>query len=158
MNTYLRQLILILAVMALPVEAHASIRGAQILSDQELATIKGGFCPFEKCETSPTGVCQPVPPNVAALCALATCRYTQSVVLNVEVYGCALAGKETCSKSRSYRQCVLAFELSTCSNGSDTTYCGFIVDPTCTVDSADRTCICGIDNTSTPCEWTNCAQ
>ncbi len=159
MKTTLRHLFIVLAMASLACgAARASQGNVQILNDSQMASIKGGWCPFEECEAGPgTGVCQPYPASRAGLCAVARCSYSNSTAGNVDVLGCTLAGKVTCTANRTYRQCILAFKFSACSNGANPYGCGFLVVPTCTIDRIDRTCVCGIASPGNPCDWTDCA-
>ena len=116
MKLTLRNLWIILAVLSLPTGGlQASESNATVLNSKELAEIKGGWCIFEICEGAPgTGICQPVPANQAALCALTTCKYSQEEAGNIEIFSCNFKGPYTCSNNRAYRQCILAFKLSAC--------------------------------------------
>ncbi len=137
---------------------HATEPGVAILDDHQLSAVRGGWCPFEECEAAPgNGVCQPIPATTAALCAVTSCKYSQSEAGGVDVLSCNFAGKYTCSVMANYRECVLAFKLSTCSNGKVPT-CGVIVEPFCNLDIKDRTCVCGSGPIATPCDWTDCSS
>jgi hypothetical protein len=139
--------------------ACASDKGAEELNDSQLAAIKGGlFCPFEICEDAPgTGICQPIPANTVAICALTKCSFSDEVLFNTELYSCAFAGRETCSLETVYRQCEWAFKLSFCGDKPNPLVCGTIVEPTCTLDIPERMCICGAVLTVIPCDWTSCS-
>lgn len=135
--------------------AYADGNKPVVLSDHELAGVKGGFCILEICESGPgTGICQPVAPTHAAICGVSKCFYQEKYEYGVLEYGCIIAGKYTCTEPGTYRQCVLAFKLSTCSNGPNPLKCGVIVEPTC--HWTGRECICDAEVLATPYDWTDC--
>jgi hypothetical protein len=155
MKTKLAKLLLITALMlGFSLSTRAANGGVTVLDDHQLATIKGGFCPFEICEDAPgTGICQTIPP--ATLCDLTRCVYSVEAYGTTDVYKCLFDGEYTCSSTASYRQCILHFSLSACSYGNDL-QCGFIVQPGCTPDIPNRSCLCHVDSTDVPCDWTDC--
>jgi hypothetical protein len=151
------KLILITALtLGFCLSARAATNTPTILDDHQLATVKGGFCPFEICEDAPgTGICETIP--LDSLCALTKCYYSTGWMGSVMTYGCTYVGEYTCSSTATYRQCILHFSLSFCSYGNDL-QCGFIVQPDCTPNPSTRTCVCSEETTKDPCDWTDCVQ
>ncbi len=159
MKLIVRHLLVGLALLGISVgSARASEHSFAILNDGQMASIKGGLCVFEVCEDPPgTGVCQPYYPSTKELCGLTKCQYDQTSVGGVEVFDCVFSGPFTCSNKETYRKCVLALKLSFCSNGNDPLYCGVIIEPYCSLDVSERTCVCEAVDSGVPCEWTNCS-
>lgn len=137
--------------------AQASDRGLTVLDDHQMAAITGGFCVFEYCEDAPgSGVCQPEPPNQAALCALTICKYTDVSLPGLDILGCSTAGKETCSINTTYRQCIQKFAVSACSSATDMA-CGVEVHSWCTLNQGNRGCNCVLEGGEDQCDWSNCS-
>jgi hypothetical protein len=130
MNYSIRNLLMTLALLGVPLGLHASTRPTA-LTDQELAGIKGGFCVLEKCEDPPgSGLCQPFHPDSTTICALTTCFFSQEIEGSVTVNNCNYLGPITCTEATTYRQCVLAFTQSSCFDGP-VGPCGFVFSSHC---------------------------
>ena len=157
MKKQLRTLFILAALVVALImgKANGATSRFEVLDDNKLASIRGGFCPFEECEASPSGVCQPVPPDLEDLCAVTKCIYEQKTIFGVTVYGCILEGDDTCTEPGSYRQCVWAFKLSYCSYGS-VPVCGALVQADCLPDVAEEVCTCTMVEPGSMCSWTNC--
>jgi hypothetical protein len=156
MKTHLQNLIGIIAFGCLSMTgASANENKVEMLSDQEMASVRGGFCPFEECEASPSGVCQPIPDNEAAICSQTKCTYAQREFLNIVSYGCILVGGDTCSQPVGYSQCIWAFKMSYCSYGA-TPVCGELVQGDCLPNPAEEVCTCAMTIPGAPCSWTSC--
>jgi len=135
---------------------HATGKGITVLNDREMAAVKGGFCILEQCEDAPgTATCQPYPVDEETLCKLAVCLFEHVIIGNLDQIGCIGWAPSTCTESTTYRQCVMAFKLSTCSSGS-TTPCGKHVSADCIPSIPDRGCLCHILPPDRDCDWTNC--
>ena len=155
MNHSLRNLIMILLLLGLPLGLHAST-GVTVLKDGDLAKIRGGFCFLETCEDPPgTGFCQLIPATEAAVCTFTLCIYDEETIGSVISYSCGFLGLSSCTESATYRQCVLAFTESSCNYGTSTA-CGVNFVPGCHIDKPDRKCVCYGEETDTPCDWTDC--
>jgi hypothetical protein len=156
MNHSLRRFLLTLVLLSMPLALHASTPGVTILKDNELAAIRGGYCPLEICEDAPgTGICQVFPPVASTICALTLCGYLEDQEGRLIIYTCAYVGISTCTMSKTYRQCILAFTTSSCSYGTDTP-CGVNFVPHCHPNPLDRKCDCTAGADGTPCDWVNC--
>jgi hypothetical protein len=150
MKTYLRNLIILLAIGCLSLGgARAGENKVEILSADKLASIQGGFCPFETCEDLPgSGVCQPVIAIANVICGATQCTFVPFGFAS----GCLTAGPVTCTGINTYRQCILAFKLSFCSYGADQR-CGLQAQGDCY--PVGRVCVCQY-HTVGPCDWTDC--
>jgi hypothetical protein len=136
---------------------HAADKQLEIVDDQSLASLTGGFCIFDMCESNPSGVCQPFAPTTQALCATVRCTFTSDMVGNTDVFGCLFSGKTTCSNNASYHQCIQVNYVHICTN-SDSTTCGDNVEPLCEPNSKERACVCSAKDDGTACDWTDCNQ
>jgi hypothetical protein len=135
---------------------HAEGSNAQILTDDEMASVRGAFCAFQKCQTGvATGKCQPIPNVNAALCTPKTCTFSAETFAGIELVGCTLTGQVTCTKNASYRQCIAGSLTDICWQSS-INVCGTLVEPTCKIDLANRTCDCLVLRPDESCDWTNC--
>jgi hypothetical protein len=157
MKLYSKTLIMLMTIVTTIVlgKADGATSRFEVLDDNKLASIRGGFCPFEECEASATGVCEPVPPDQEDLCAVTKCIYEQETILSVTVYGCILEGDDTCTEPGSYRQCVWAFKLSYCSYGT-VPVCGELIQADCLPNVAEEVCACKMVEPGSMCSWTNC--
>jgi hypothetical protein len=132
-------------------------QSATILSEQEMSRIRGGLCNFEMCEDAPgTGICQPEPDDDKTLCQMTSCKFKSTLVGLVEVIQCFFSGPNTCTESKTYRQCVWDLAPNTCQDSPDTTFCGTQVYTTCHPIASEGTCICQVLRPKTPCDWTYC--
>ncbi len=157
MNTIARSLIIVMALCLTAGGVRATEPSATVLTDNQMAAAKGGFCPFEECESAPgTGICQTYPPE--ELCNVTICRYSNESAGGVDIFSCGFVGEYTCSELTTYRQCILAFKMSFCSNGPDALHCGVIIEPECHIVNPDRQCICAVYATADPCDWTDCVD
>jgi hypothetical protein len=136
---------------------HAANKRPVIVDDRSLAALTGGFCIFDICESTPTGVCQVIPATTKALCATVTCKFTSDMVGNTDAFGCIFAGKTTCSNNNNYHQCTTVNYLHYCSTSNSST-CGDNVEPLCNINIEDRACVCSIKDDGTSCDWTDCNQ
>ncbi len=158
MNKLFLSLSITLALCLTAGGVRASTQNIKILSDNELAKIKGGFYFLEKCEDAPgTGVCQPFPPFPEAVCTFTFCKWTEEVEGQMVIDSCGFLGPITCTEETTYRQCVLSLTQSTCLEGP-VTPCGFCYEPACHVDRIDRICVCTGKETDVPCDWSNCVS
>ena len=145
----------ILLLLCIPQCLHAA-GGLTVLSDKELAGIKGGFCILEACEAPPgTGLCMPFTPTSRSICAFTFCRFSQEIVGSVTVNSCGYLGPTTCTVPITYQQCILAFTQASCFDGPIGP-CGFNYVPDCFPDIPNRECVCFGKQTDEPCDWTDC--
>jgi hypothetical protein len=146
-------------VLILGSACRASDGKLSVLNDRQLSQVRGGFCFLEICEDAPgTGVCQPYPTDDRTLCKLATCIFIDDSTLTMDIIACIGEAPDTCTEAKTYRQCVLAFKMSSCSNGPDTLYCGDHLAADCTPSKPDEACLCFVPASTRPCDWTNCSS
>jgi bacteriocin-like protein len=140
-------------------QGHARAASVKVesLTDKELASVEGGFCLIETCQTGkPTGKCQTHPPTFQGLCLPKTCSYLPiEVPLVGEVEVCTLRGQYTCTDPGGYRACITGSLLDVCLYSS-INVCGTIAEPFCSESLKDHTCTCSVNYTETSCDWTNC--
>jgi hypothetical protein len=156
MKSCLRNLITVAVLFGVSLaKTHATEPKVQILTDREMASVEGGLCIFSQCQPGlPTGKCQPVPADYKDLCLPTTCSVELDQIGNTVVFACVLKGEYTCTGGGAYRECIPAI-VDVCLS-SPTNVCGSLVLPFCKADLAEKTCICGVNYTQTPCDWTNC--
>jgi hypothetical protein len=140
--------------------ARAQQHNIEILGDTKLATIRGGFCIHDECETgAPSGNCQPLADTIPALCAGTTCA------LQLGTFGrgsdsiqCVeTGGNTTCTEAGMYKECVQVQQISICLPGTDPT-CGFKAESYCFPDVKNRVCHCSIQSAVQNCDWASCVN
>jgi hypothetical protein len=156
MKFQIRSLILLSMILCLPL-AHAHVAGkkVEVLTDRQMASVEGGFCLIEKCETgAPSGNFQTFPPTFAGLCLPRTCLFEEFPSALGMVKVCRLAGQYTCTGG-GYRKCITGKLWDLCWYSS-INVCGTNVEPFCAEDPREGTCLCGVRDTAEACDWTNC--
>jgi len=140
--------------------AYATETKPQILSDQQLGAIEGGYCLFWKCEGPPgTAPCQPIKNDTVDLCKTVTCRLAIDMEGNTEILQCGITGATvTCTEDSTYVQCVRARQPNLCVRDVEDTGCGLLVRSYCFPDIKHRTCFCDSGSDTTPCDWTSCVH
>ena len=156
MKFWIRNLFILSMILSLQLaNARASEKKVELLTDSQMASVEGGFCLIETCETgAASGNCQTVPPTFGGLCLPRTCIFEEysSALGTVDV--CRLWGQYTCTGG-TYRKCITGKLWDTCWYSS-INVCGTIVEPFCAENLREGTCLCGIDETAEACDWTNC--
>ncbi len=155
MKLYMRYLFIMASALLAMGRADGEALKVEVLNDSVLAAVRGGFCPFEECESTATGLCQPVVPDKVEICAVTKCIYDQEILLGVRAYGCILFGDDTCTEPEMYKQCVWAFKLSYCEYGA-VPLCGELVQGDCNPIIEEEVCVCSMYEPGTPCNWTDC--
>ncbi len=159
MTTHLRNFmaLVIFAYLFLS-SAHAGNK-AEILGDSKLASIRGGYCLFFKCQGPPgNGECQPIGNDAYDLCQHISCSFTDEMEGNTEVLECQVKGEspKTCSEATTYIQCVRASSPSICVPDNNSTVCGTLTNTYCFPDVRDRQCFCDTGGGALPCDWVSC--
>jgi len=158
MNKLFQITSVILALSMSAGSVRASEPTVKILSDNELAAIRGGYCLLQVCEDAPgSGNCQPYGPIAQTICDFTSCSYDEEIDGSTRVFRCLYSGPTTCTNSATYRQCVLSFTQSSCYDGP-VGHCGVNIVPDCVPIPPDRICDCSAKLTEEPCDWTDCVN
>jgi hypothetical protein len=159
MKTHLQCLVLLYALAcAFTGPARAAGTTVEILDDTKLASIRGGYCNFWKCEGPPgDGDCQTIPDDTPDLCATVTCKLDLGSANGTDVVDCEITHEAvTCSEEETYIRCIPATHPNICVPKLDSGVCGLQVETYCVADIKHRRCVCISGTDEDPCEWQNC--
>jgi hypothetical protein len=147
---------IILGVLS-PVGVRGASTSVERLNDNQLGSIRGGYCFFFKCADSADGECQPIADNVDTLCMEVSCHLELDSENGVDFVECTSPNKvQTCSENETYIRCVRTRFPALCFPDTGSNICGYQVDATCFPDIPHRRCYCDTYQSAPSCDWQSC--